>query len=69
MYRYPLIFASAPRWKRGYIVEIFFVTGTWLTFMIGIYLHRRDIKRAEAARITVDEEKLGEEVAQVERRS
>ncbi|CZR54607.1 related to transporter protein [Phialocephala subalpina] len=60
---------QAPRWKRGYIVEVFFVTGTWLTFMIGIYLHRRDTKRAEAARITVDEEKLGEEVTQVEQRA
>lgn len=60
---------QAPRWKRGYTVEVVFVFMVWFLFMVGQYLQRRDTKRAEAAILTADEEKLGEETIQVEDKS
>ncbi|KAH8656001.1 vitamin H transporter [Tricladium varicosporioides] len=60
---------QAPRWKRGYIVEVVFVFMVWFLFMVGQYLQRRDTKRAEAPILTADEEKLGEETVQEEDKS
>ena len=62
---------TAPRWRRGYAVEVVFVSMVWIIFMVGTYLHRRDVQKAEAANmIRTDEEKLGEEdVVQMERKS
>ncbi|KAF4625631.1 hypothetical protein G7Y89_g12537 [Cudoniella acicularis] len=39
---------QAPRWKRGYSVEVVLVTIVWMLFIAGCLLHRRDTKRAAA---------------------
>jgi hypothetical protein len=36
---------EAPRWKKGYIVDICFVVVTWIVFSTGIFLKRRDDKK------------------------
>ncbi|PGH17459.1 hypothetical protein AJ79_01059 [Helicocarpus griseus UAMH5409] len=38
---------EAPRWKKGYIVDLVFVLMTWVMFSTGILLQRRDDKRAK----------------------
>jgi hypothetical protein len=61
---------EAPRWKKGYSVEVFFVSMVWILFMLGQYLHRRDEKRKEAgASWAPDEEKMADDVMQVEGKS
>ncbi|KAL1955139.1 hypothetical protein VTO42DRAFT_9003 [Malbranchea cinnamomea] len=50
---YPItvfLVVEAPRWKKGYAVNTVFVFMTWFIFMIGIYLQRRDEKRANLLR-------------------
>jgi len=50
---------AAPRWTQGYSVNIAFTFFTWLFFIIGQYLYRRDEKkrsRLEVARAAADEE-------------
>ncbi len=56
----------APRWKKGYAVEVVFVSMVYILFMLGQYLHRRDEKRAAATTMIVDEEKLGEDSVHME---
>ena len=54
-----LTYYAAPRWTQGYSVNIAFIFFTWLFFIIGQYLYRRDEKkrsRLEVARAAADEE-------------
>ena len=64
---FPVI--EAPRWKKGYTVEVFFVFAVWALFMLGLYLHRRDTKKAEGTGQVPDEEKVIDEVVQTEWKS
>ena len=57
---------EAPRWTKGFAVDLCFVFMTWLIFSIGILLQRRDIKKAEARSLLDEEDKLGQETAHVE---
>jgi hypothetical protein len=64
-----LTMLAAPEWKKGYAVEVVFVSMVWIIFMVGTFLHRRDVQKAEAANLfRADEEKFGEEEVQVERK-
>lgn len=45
---YPIVafpVVEAPRWKKGYIVNFFFILGCWITFCIGIFVHHLQEKR------------------------
>ncbi|MAD87705.1 MAG: hypothetical protein CL912_32495 [Deltaproteobacteria bacterium] len=57
----------APRWKKGYAVEVVFVSMVYILFMLGQYLQRRDDKKVAAAVMIVDEEKLGDESTHIEK--
>jgi len=62
-----LIMIIAPRWKKGYAVEVVFVSMVYILFMLGQYLQRRDDKKVAAAVMIVDEEKLGDESTHIEK--
>ena len=50
---------AAPRWTKGYSVNIAFVFFTWFFFLVGQYFYRKDEKKREqatVARTTKDEE-------------
>ncbi|KAH8819893.1 major facilitator superfamily domain-containing protein [Xylogone sp. PMI_703] len=47
---------EAPKWKKGYIVNTVFVCTYWTIFMLGQFLHRRDVKKAAETR---DEKSMG----------
>ncbi|KAH8678939.1 major facilitator superfamily domain-containing protein [Tricladium varicosporioides] len=57
---------EAPRWKKGYTVNTIFVCAFWAIFMLGQFLHRRDIKKAkklaEQNRVLEPEDKEEREV-------
>ena len=57
---------EAPRWKKGFAVDLCFVFMTWAVFSVGIYLHRRDRHKAERLRLLDEEDKLGQETSHVE---
>lgn len=74
-----LITAPAPRWTKGYSVNIAFVFFTWFFFIVGQYLYRKDEKKRELraiAQTTKDEEDgmnisdkaVGEVVEHIEQR-
>lgn len=53
---YPIVVfpvLEAPRWKKGYSVNIAFICFTWLFFMVGQYLYKRDEKKRELAKAPV----------------
>lgn len=56
----------APRWKKGYAVEVVFVSMVYILFMLGQYLQRRDDNKTAAAVMVIDEEKLCDESTHVE---
>ncbi|KAF2276167.1 MFS general substrate transporter [Westerdykella ornata] len=63
---YPIVVfpvLEAPRWTKGYSVNIAFVFFTWFFFMVGQYLYRKDEKKR--ARTQVPDSKSDEE-AQVD---
>lgn len=71
--------AIAPRWTKGYSVNIAFVFFTWFFFLVGQYFYRRDEKKRERialAQRAIDEEDglnlkdkaVGEVVEHVEER-
>ncbi|KAK2746164.1 hypothetical protein FQN55_005793 [Onygenales sp. PD_40] len=49
---------EAPRWKKGYSVDIVFIIMTWVLFSVGVLLQRRDDKRREMATREDDEQKI-----------
>ncbi|KAF2112789.1 major facilitator superfamily domain-containing protein [Lophiotrema nucula] len=59
---YPIVVfpvLEAPRWTKGYAVNIAFVFFTWLFFVVGQYLYRRAEKKREqqaVRQVTKDEE-------------
>jgi len=58
---------EAPRWKKGYTVEVIFVFMVWFLFMLGVFLHRRDNQKLKANVIIIaDEEALSDHVIQAE---
>jgi hypothetical protein len=64
---YPLVafpVVEAPRWRKGYIVNFFFIFGCWFFLSTGYFLHRRWEKRQkreeEAAAAAKAETKLEE---------
>lgn len=68
---YPLVVfpvVEAPRWKKGYIVNFFFILGCWSCLTLGFFLYNRQEKREKAAR--QDEELVikekGDDVRHVE---
>ncbi|KAK0118396.1 hypothetical protein ONS95_012685 [Cadophora gregata] len=58
---------EAPRWKKGYAVEVVFVSMVYILFILGQYLQRRDEKKNGAAVMVVDEEKLGDDSTHIEK--
>ncbi|KAN0091676.1 MFS general substrate transporter [Hyaloscypha variabilis] len=56
---------QAPRWRRGYTVEVVFVSMVWILFTLGYFLHRRDVKRVGAFNPS-DEEKTEVELIHIE---
>ncbi|KAL3422775.1 vitamin H transporter [Phlyctema vagabunda] len=40
---------EAPRWKKGYATTTVFIFMVWFLFMLGLYLEKRDAKRAALA--------------------
>lgn len=69
---YPLVafpVIEAPRWRKGYIVNFFFILGAWAFLTTGYMLHKRwekqqKIREAEAA-LDVDDIKGEESVKHV----
>lgn len=60
-----LINSTAPRWTKGYSVNIAFVFFCWFFFMVAQYLYRRDEKKRERDAVvhaTKDEEDAGLEI-------
>ena len=51
---------SAPRWKKGYAVNLAFVLACWALFLLGTFLHRRETRKSDREQLQRDEEKLGE---------
>ncbi|KAH7114272.1 major facilitator superfamily domain-containing protein [Dendryphion nanum] len=47
---FPVI--EAPRWTKGYSVNIAFVFFTWFFFCLGQFMYHRDLKRKQATAIT-----------------
>jgi len=60
-----LTLTAAPRWRRGYTVEVVFVSMVWILFTLGYFLHRRDVKRVGAFNPS-DEEKTEVELIHIE---
>lgn len=59
---------EAPQWKKGYIVNFFFILGCWVVLSLGFYLHRRDEKRGKLVQQeTMPEKFVGDEEATVEK--
>ncbi|KAL3296263.1 vitamin H transporter [Colletotrichum asianum] len=56
---YPLVVfpvVEAPRWKKGYIVNFFFILGCWASLTTGFFLYRKQEKRQK--QLDLDEENL-----------
>jgi hypothetical protein len=51
-----LIKNLGPQWTKGYAVEVVFVFMVWFLFMLGQYLQRREIQKAELTHRMDDEE-------------
>ena len=52
---------EAPRWTKGYSVNICFVIGCWVTLMTGFWLQRRDEKKAVKAAVSdIENRKIGD---------
>ena len=68
---YPLVtfpVVEAPRWKKGYIVNFFFILGAWGFLTAGYFLHQRAEKKQKLreAELALDEDNLkGESVKHV----
>lgn len=61
---YPVVVfpqVEAPKWRKGYIVNIFFVFFCWLFFMLSQWLYRRDERKREREAV-MRTEKDSEEV-------
>jgi preprotein translocase subunit YajC len=56
---------EAPKWRKGYIVNFFFILGCWTFFLIGYFLYKRQEKR-EMNRQQDEEVLKGEDVRHVE---
>jgi hypothetical protein len=74
-----LTYFAAPRWTKGYSVNIAFVFFTWFFFAVGQYFYRRDEKakaqatvphetKDEEDGVDVNEKGVGEIVEHVEER-
>jgi hypothetical protein len=61
---YPVVVfpqVEAPKWRKGYSVNIAFLIGCWFFFMLSQWLYRKDGKKQEkneSARIARDEEEV-----------
>ena len=58
---FPVI--EAPRWQKGYIVDICFVAMTWIVFSIGVVLKMRDDKkrkRLELQRVNLESREISQ---------
>lgn len=56
---YPLVVfpvVEVPRWKKGYIVNFFFILGCWASLTTGFFLYRKQEKRQK--QLDLDEENL-----------
>ncbi|KAG9258467.1 vitamin H transporter [Emericellopsis atlantica] len=68
---YPLVtfpVVEAPRWKKGYIVNFFFILGAWGFLTAGYFLHQRAEKKQKLreAELALDEDNVkGESVKHV----
>ncbi|OBT56873.1 hypothetical protein VE04_01974 [Pseudogymnoascus sp. 24MN13] len=51
---FPIV--EGPQWTKGYAVEVVFVFMVWFLFMLGQYLQRREIQKAELTHRMDDEE-------------
>ncbi|PGH14931.1 hypothetical protein AJ80_05744 [Polytolypa hystricis UAMH7299] len=47
---------EAPRWRKGYIVTFTFVMSSWIIFLIGVCLQRRDDKKKAKEQTRIDDE-------------
>lgn len=61
-----LIRKLGPKWTKGYAVEVVFVFMVWILFMLGQYLHRKEIKKAELTHRMDDEEAKLDSDVQIE---
>jgi hypothetical protein len=62
---YPIVVfpvVEAPRWKKGYSVNIAFVFFCWFFFMVSQYLYKRDEKKREMQRVARQDAKDEEDV-------
>ncbi|KAJ2904062.1 Pantothenate transporter liz1-like protein 8 [Zalerion maritima] len=56
---YPLVVfpqVEAPRWKKGYIVNFFFIIGSWSALSLGFFLYHRNEKKKNTLQTQADEE-------------
>ncbi|EGY20575.1 hypothetical protein VD0002_g7407 [Verticillium dahliae] len=64
---YPLVafpVVEAPRWKKGYIVNFFFILGSWTLLTIGYLVHGRwERRQKRAAEAALDEDNLKAEMS------
>lgn len=47
---YPLVvfpIVEGPRWKKGYLVNFFFILGAWALLTAGYLIHKREEKREQ----------------------
>ncbi|OBT61876.1 hypothetical protein VE03_08756 [Pseudogymnoascus sp. 23342-1-I1] len=64
---FPVI--EAPKWRKGYTVNTVLLCTFWAVFMLGMFLHRRETKKAERdaeAEIPIETEKRSEEFDHVD---
>jgi hypothetical protein len=57
---YPLVafpVLEAPRWKKGYIVNFFFILGCWTSLSLGFFLYWRQEKRRKLLEAANGDEK------------
>ena len=60
------MYSLAPRWTRGYSVEIVFVCIVWILFMLGTWLNRKDEQKAGARAADVERTDEVSEVSSME---
>ncbi|KAL0934775.1 vitamin H transporter [Colletotrichum truncatum] len=66
---YPLVVfpvVEAPRWKKGYIVNFFFILGCWAALTLGFFLHGKEEKRKKDLALLDEENLKGEDVKHVD---
>ncbi|GJC84372.1 vitamin H transporter [Colletotrichum liriopes] len=66
---YPIVafpVVEAPRWKKGYIVNFFFILGCWFFLSLGFFLIRKQEKRQKETALLDEETLKGSDVKHID---